>query len=83
MVAQFIDAQPDRDGETRADHRDCNGPGSDRPGIGTGLSAPTTPPPNRCRRAGRHGKRTDRTTDLPEDSGGRHRPTGERRRDQP
>ena len=43
MVAQFVDPQPDRDGETRADHRDSNRPGSYRPGIGTGLRVPTAP----------------------------------------
>ena len=82
-MAQFANAQPDRDGETGADHRDCDDPGRDRPDIGAGLAAATTPPPNCCRRDDRHGNGHHRTTYLPEDSGRGHRPTGERRWDQP
>src|SRR6478609_3405449 len=83
MMAQFADAQPDRDGKTRTDNRDSDDPASDRRDIGTGLAAATTPPADNCRRGDRHGDGEHRTAHRPDDSGRRHRPTGERRRDQP
>src|SRR5689334_22628832 len=83
MMAQFVNAQPNRNGEARADHRDGEDRGGGRPDSGTGLAAATHPPPDRCRRDDRHYSGHHRTADLPEDSGRRHRPSGQCRGDQP
>jgi hypothetical protein len=61
MTAQFVDAQPDRNGETHADHRDSDGPSSDRADVNTGLPATTTPPPDGGGCDDRHGNSSDRT----------------------
>ena len=74
MMTQFGDAQPDRDGETGAHHRDSDDRGSDRPDVDTGLAAATTPPPSGCRRRDRDGYGANRTAYLPEDSGRRRPP---------
>jgi hypothetical protein len=83
MVPQFANAQPNRHGETRTDHRDSDDPRTNGHETSAGLAPPTTPPSDHSCRGDRHGNSHHRTAYLPEDSGCRHRPAGERRRDQP
>ena len=54
-----------------------------RPGRRLEFAAATTPPRRRCGDGNRRQQHHDHTADRPDDSGGGHRPTGQRRRDQP